>query len=83
MFMYNPNVYRTCILPYCHCNKRSAYKHKGMNWYNINSIAAADICLYYLHVPPPYGRTSRVWDFLLVMKSGCSGGRGFAPRPGQ
>ena len=29
------------------------------------------------------GRTSRVWDFLLVMKSGCAGGRGFAPRPGQ
>ena len=33
--------------------------------------------------PPPYGRTSRVWDSLLVMKSGCAGGRGFAPRPGQ
>ena len=33
--------------------------------------------------PPPYGRTSRVWDSLLVMKSGCAGGRGLAPRPGQ
>ena len=33
--------------------------------------------------PPPYGRTSRAWDFLLVMKSGCAGGRGFAPWPGQ
>ena len=33
--------------------------------------------------PPPYGRTSRVWDSLLVMKSGCAGGRGVAPRPGQ
>ena len=32
---------------------------------------------------PPYGRTSRAWDFLLVMKSGCAGGRGFAPWPGQ
>ena len=32
---------------------------------------------------PPYGRTSRVWDSLLVMKSGCAGGRGFAPRSGQ
>ena len=32
---------------------------------------------------PPYGRTSRVWDSLLVMKSGCAGGRGFAPRPGK
>ena len=30
-----------------------------------------------------HGQTSRVWDFLLVMKSGCAGGRGFAPRPGQ
>ena len=34
-------------------------------------------------IPPPYGRTSRVWDSLLVWKSGCAGGRGFAPRPGQ
>ena len=34
-------------------------------------------------IPPPYGRTSRVRDSLLVMKSGCAGGRGFAPRPGQ
>ena len=34
-------------------------------------------------IPPPYGRTSRAWDFLLVMKSGCAGGRGFAPWPGQ
>ena len=24
-----------------------------------------------------------VWDSLLVMKPGCAGGRGFAPRPGQ
>ena len=31
----------------------------------------------------PYGRTSMVWDSLLVRKSGCTGGRGFAPRPGQ
>ena len=31
----------------------------------------------------PYGRTSRMWDSLLVMKSVCVGGRGFAPRPGQ
>ena len=30
-----------------------------------------------------YGRTSRVWDSLLVMKSGCAGGCGFAPRPGN
>ena len=30
-----------------------------------------------------YGRTSRVWDSLLVMKPGCAVGRGFAPRPGQ
>ena len=36
-----------------------------------------------IHVVPPYGRTSRVWDSLFVMKSGCAGGRGFAPRPGQ
>ena len=27
--------------------------------------------------------TSRVWDSLFVMKSGCAGGRGFAPRPGN
>ena len=32
---------------------------------------------------PPHGQTSRAWDFLLVMKSGCAGGRGFAPRPGE
>ena len=25
---------------------------------------------------PRYGRTSRVWDSLFVMKSGCAGGRG-------
>ena len=31
----------------------------------------------------PCGRTSRVWESLLVMKSGCAGGRGLAPRPGQ
>ena len=30
-----------------------------------------------------YGRTSWVWDSLHVMKSGCAGGRGFAPRSGQ
>ena len=30
-----------------------------------------------------YGRTSRVWDSLLVGKSGCAGGRGFVSRPGQ
>ena len=35
------------------------------------------------HSPPPYGRTSRVRDSLLVRQSGCAGGRGFAPRPGQ
>ena len=28
-------------------------------------------------------RSSRVWDSLLVMKSGCAAGRGFVPRPGQ
>ena len=40
--------------------------------------------MYYNYsVPPPYGRTSRVWDSLLVRKSGCAGGRGFAPRPGN
>ena len=33
--------------------------------------------------PPPGGWTSRVWDSLLVMKSGCAGGCGFAPRPRQ
>ena len=33
--------------------------------------------------PTPYGRTSRVWDSFLVMMSGCAGGRGFTPRPGQ
>ena len=32
--------------------------------------------------PPPYGRTSRVWYSLLVMKSGCAVGRGFTPRAG-
>ena len=31
-------------------------------------------------LPPPFGRTRRVWDSLLVMMSGCAGGRGFAPR---
>ena len=36
-----------------------------------------------LKAPPPYGRTSRAWDSLLVMKSGCAGGRGFAPPPGR
>ena len=40
-------------------------------------------CWTKVHIPPPYGRTSRVWDSLLVMKSGCAGGRGFAPWPGQ
>ena len=35
------------------------------------------------NIPPPYGRTSRVWDSLLVMKSGCAGGRGFAPGRGN
>ena len=34
-------------------------------------------------LPPPNGQTSRVWDSLLVMNSGCAGGCGFAPRPGQ
>ena len=34
------------------------------------------------YIPSPYGRTSRVWDFLLVKKSGCAGGRGFTPRSG-
>ena len=33
--------------------------------------------------PPPYGRTSRVWDSLLAIKSGCAGGRGFTPQPEQ
>ena len=34
--------------------------------------------------PPSYGRTNMLWDSLLVMmKSGCAEGRGFAPRPGQ
>ena len=33
--------------------------------------------------PHPYGRTSRVWDSLFAMKSGCAGGRGLAPQPGQ
>ena len=32
--------------------------------------------------PTPDGRISRVLDSLLVMKSGCVGGRGFAPQPG-
>ena len=32
---------------------------------------------------PPDGRTSMVWHSLLVMKPGCAGGRGFAPRPGN
>ena len=31
----------------------------------------------------PYGRTSRVWESLLVRKSGCAGGRGFAPGRGD
>ena len=31
----------------------------------------------------PYGRTSRVWDALLVRKSECAGGRGFAPGRGN
>ena len=35
-----------------------------------------------MYIPPPYGRTSRVWDSLIVMKYACAGGRGFAPRPG-
>ena len=33
--------------------------------------------------PCIYVLTNRMWDSLLVMKSGCAGGRGFAPRPGQ
>ena len=37
----------------------------------------------YVNKPPPCGRTSMVWDSLLVMKSVCAGGRGFAPRLGQ
>ena len=32
---------------------------------------------------PPYGRPSRVCNSLLVMKSGCAGGLGLAPWPGQ
>ena len=35
------------------------------------------------HLPPPNGRTSRAWDSLLAMKSGCAGGRGFAPGRGN
>ena len=42
------------------------------------------VCISYGRaLPTPYGRTSRVWDSLLAMKSGCAGSRGFAPRPGQ
>ena len=49
-------------------------------------VSRVSFALFYImpHLkPPPYGRTSRAWDSLLVMKSGCAGGRGFAPRPGQ
>ena len=41
-----------------------------------------DVLCSYLH-PPPHGRTSRAWDSLLVMKSGCAGGHGFAPGRGN
>ena len=52
-------------------------------WEYIQIFISIFISIYIILLPPPYGRTSRVWDFLLVMKSGCAGGRGFAPRPGQ
>ena len=49
-----------------------------LRFMNINKINIPSV-----NKPPPYGRTSRAWDSLLVMKSGCAGGRGFVPRLGQ
>ena len=38
----------------------------------------------YCYILLIYGRMSKVWDSLLVMKSGCVGGRGFhAPSRGN
>ena len=36
-----------------------------------------------MYIVAAYGRMSRVWDFLFVMKFGCVGGRGFAPPTGE
>ena len=67
--------------------------HKIVPKYLINSIfnshhmiynkyCIAMLFIYMQLYRPPYGRTSRVWDSLLVRKSGCAGGRGFAPPAG-
>ena len=62
----------------------------GMNCVHENAMHKEFINILYglvlgsmIFLPPPYGRTSRAWDSLLAMKSGCAGGRGLAPRPGQ
>ena len=62
------------------CMHISMYKHV---YQSTNIMYVPTYIHMYRQTPPPYGRTSRAWDSLLVMKSGCAGGRGFAPRPGQ
>ena len=57
--------------------------HNGCFICDYNIYIMITMWSIYVYYMPPYGRTSRVWDFLLVMKSGCAGGRGFAPRPGN
>ena len=43
-------------------------------WYALNIF-----CLFGTSFTPPYGRTSRMRDSLLLRKPGCAGDRGFAP----
>ena len=62
--------------PSCFVSEINSQTLIFMKRYDINVLCD-------IYTPPPYGRTSRVWDLLLVRKSGCAGGRGFAPRPGQ
>ena len=57
------------------CDGGGSFLHAAQNL-NIQDLTPTTL-------PPPNGRTSRLWDSLLPMKSGCAGGRGFTPLPGQ
>ena len=82
-----------CKLVYCLYRPSTEYKvrlHAKLSlWKNILQtlpmVYQMGILIFscYLLDRTAYGRTSRVWDSLLAMKSGYAGGPGFAPRPGQ
>ena len=72
------NVNVQCKAPinnvYLECNVSSVNVQCNAPRYNVHGKCNA---------PPPDSQTKRVWDSLLVMKSGCAGSRGFAPHSGQ